>query len=375
MNKSSNVETISEGLTDLLVFKKNKSTRGPGVKDKLPFYNPAMELNRDLSILVCQWLVNNSSKSIHFLDGLAASGARGIRIKNEISGDFSVSINDWDEKAYDLIKKNVKHCDRVNDVTVENKNLNVLLSEKKFDYIDVDPFGSPAYFIDSAVRSIRHNGIIACTATDTAALCGVYPRVCKRRYAASPFHCVFMKEIGLRILVGFICRQAAKYDKGIKPLVCYITDHYFRVYILVTNNVTSANSSIKNMSIVNSDDFVFCKKPDVNVGPLWTGKLQDKKTVENLRTILFEKQLNTKNNIWKMLDLLEEEADAPCFFYTSDDVASKLKVSPPSMKTFFEKLKKQGYIVTRTHFSPTGFKTNASKKIIEETFKHDSDKL
>ena len=69
-----------------------------------------------------------------------------------------------------------------------NKNLNVLLSENRFDYIDIDPFGSPVGFVDSAMRSIKNGGVVACTATDTAALCGVYPRVCQRRYGAIPFH-------------------------------------------------------------------------------------------------------------------------------------------------------------------------------------------
>lgn len=369
MSKTPNIKHIIEGETDFLVFKKKHSVKGPRAKDKLPFYNPAMELNRDLSILVCQWLINNSSKHVHILDGLAASGVRGIRIKNEVIGDFDITINDWNMDAYDLIQENVKNCSLTN-VDVLNKNLNTLLSEKKFDYIDVDPFGSPAYFIDSAIRSISNKGILACTATDTATLCGVYPKVCNRRYDAMPFHSFFMKEIALRILVGFICREAARYDKGIKPLLCHSNDHYFRVYIMIRNGVDSANDSLKNLSIIQSDEFIFSKNPGVNVGPLWIGKLQNKQMIKELRTILFEKQLNTKNTLWKLLDLLEEEADAPGFFYTTDDIASLLKVSPPGMNTVFKKLKNNGYKVSRTHFSPTGFKTNAPKKKIESVFKN-----
>lgn len=371
MNKTQKIKHITEGKTDFLVFKNKDSVKGPGSKDKLPFYNSAMELNRDLSVLICQWLVNNSSKQIHFLDGLAASGVRGIRIKNEVKGDFDITINDRDEDAYDLTQENIKHC-KLTNVSVLNKNLNTLLSEKKFDYIDVDPFGSPAYFIDSAMRSISNKGILACTATDTATLCGVYPKVCNRRYTAMPFHSYFMKEIGLRILVGFICREAARYDKGIKPLLCHSADHYFRVYIMVRNDVDFANDSLKNLSIIKSDEFVFSKNLGINVGPLWTGKLQNKQMIKELITILFEKQLNTKKILWKLLDLLEEEANAPGFFYTTDDIASSLKISPPRISTVFKKLKNNGYKVSRTHFSPTGFKTNAPKEKIEEVFKNDS---
>jgi tRNA (guanine26-N2/guanine27-N2)-dimethyltransferase len=371
MNKTANINQITEGITDFLVFKKKITSKGPGAKDKQPFYNSAMELNRDLSILVCQWLVDNNKKHLHFLDGLAASGVRGVRIKNEVEGDFDVTINDGNIDAYNLIKENIKHSGLKN-VNVLNKNLNTLLSEKKYDYIDIDPFGSPAYFIDSAMRSIKNNGILACTATDTATLCGVYPKVCNRRYGAMPFHSFFMKEIGLRILLGFICKEALKYDKGIKPLVCYGTDHYFRAYVTVRNGTNFANETIKNLSIINSNEFVFSKKPHINVGPLWTGKIENKQIIKELRSILFKKHLNTKNSLWKLLDLLEEEDDIPGFFYTTDDIASTLKTSPPKLDMVFKKLKNKGYTVSRTHFSPTGFKTNAPRKKIEAVFKNDS---
>ncbi len=366
MKNNQNIEIVNEGGTDVLVFKNKLSKKGPGSKDKLPFYNPAMELNRDLSIIVVQRLVNESKQKIHVLDGLAASGIRGIRFVNEVTGDFDVAVNDWDEESYSLIEKNIENLKIKNAVAI-NKDLNVLLSENKFHYIDIDPYGSPVYFIDSAMKSIRNDGILACTATDTAALCGVYPKVCLRRYGSQPFHSNVMKEIGLRILLGFICKAAAIYDKGIKPLVCYSTDHYFRVYTQVINGVNRANDSIKNVSIMKSNDFGDSK--NIDIGPLWMGRLQDKKVIKELRTSLFEKRLNTKNDVWKLLDLLEEEADSPAFFYTTDNLASSLKTSPPRMGTVFEILKKKGYNVYRTHFSSTGFKTNAPMKDIEKIFK------
>jgi tRNA (guanine26-N2/guanine27-N2)-dimethyltransferase len=366
MQKNQNIEIANEGETEIFVFRNKLSKKGPGSRDKLPFYNPAMELNRDISMIIVQWLVNSSKQKIDILDGLAASGIRGIRFVKEITGDFEVTINDWSEESYRLIAKNIEKL-KVKNVAAVNKDLNSLLSEKKFNYIDIDPYGSPVYFIDAAMKSIRNNGILACTATDTATLCGVYPKVCLRRYGARAFHSNVMKEIGLRILLGFVCKTAAIYDKGIKPLISYSTDHYFRIYTQVMNGVNRANNSIKNVSTVKSNKLGDSK--NIDIGPLWMGKLQDKKVIKEMRTILFEKKLNTKNDVWKLLDVLEEEADAPSFFYTTDDLASSLKESPPRMKTVFETLKKKGYIVYRTHFSQTGFKTNAPVEDIEEIFK------
>jgi len=368
MSNIRDVECITEGKTEVLVFKNKITKKGPSSINKVPFYNPTMELNRDLSILVNQWLVNNNEKTMHILDGLAASGIRGIRLANELEGDFDVTINDWSEDAYALIKKNLEMCGLKN-VVVSNRNLNTLLSEERFHYIDIDPFGSPVYFIDSAIRGIYNNGIIACTATDTATLCGVYPKVCLRRYGVRSFHSPVMHEIGLRILLGFICREAAKYDKGIEPLICHSTDHYFRAYIQVKNGISFANKSVDKLKSINPKEPFFSGKQTTEIGPLWLGKIQNKNMIEELRTILPGKQLNTKNILWVFLGLLEEESNAPVFFYTTDGLASLLKISPPKMEHIFEKLKEKGYDVARTHFSSTGFKTNASMDEIKVIFK------
>ena len=368
MKEAHDIESITEGETDVLVFKIKESKKGPGSKDKVPFYNPTMELNRDLSILVCQRLINNSNKPVRILDGLAASGIRGLRLAKELNGEFDVTINDWNPDAYILIEKNLEKLKLQNTIAL-NCNLNSILSESKFDYIDIDPFGSPVYFIDSAIRGISNYGVLACTATDTAALCGTYPKVCLRRYGVVPLHSTVMKEIGLRILLGFICRNAGIYDKGIKPLISYSTDHYFRVYLQVIKGTSRANDSMKYYSAIDSNELISSETTKKDIGPLWTGKLQDNRVIKDLRTILFEKKLNTKNELWKLLDLLEEEADAPAFFYTTDSLASDLRTSPPKMELIFERLRDKGYEVSRTHFSPTGFKTNAPKTEIEKMFK------
>lgn len=368
MNRFNFLEEINEGKTNIFVYKTKSNLKGPSSKQGVPFYNPTMELNRDISILVCQQLLNNSKKKIIFLDGLAASGIRGIRLANELVGDFEIVINDWDEKSYNLIKKNIGEYNFIN-VKACNKNLNVLLSESKFDYIDIDPFGSPVSFIDSAIRSIKNEGIIACSATDTATLCGVYPKVCIRRYGAVPFHSIVMKEIGLRILIGFICRVAGVYDKSIEPLICYSADHYFRIYIKVNNSISKANQCMNNLKIIYCGENIGIQKLKNNIGPIWFGKFCDKKTINEVLNIISIKELGCKNQIYRFLDILEEEADAPAFFYTTESIASFLKKSSPKMNLFFGNLKEQGYNVYRTHFSSTSFKTNASIDIIEKMFK------
>jgi tRNA (guanine26-N2/guanine27-N2)-dimethyltransferase len=361
-------ELIKEGTTELFVFKKKTSMKGPSTRDQTPFYNPSMELNRDVSILVNQWFLNTYSNHVHILDGLAASGIRGIRLAHELNGDFDVTINDWNDQSFALIQQNMQK-NSLQNVSVFQKDLHCLLSEHRFHSIDIDPFGSPLYFFDAAVRSIFNHGIIACTATDTAALCGVFPQVCYRRYGAWPLHCPSMHEIGLRILLGCLCREAAKYDRGIEPLVCYTTDHYVRLYVQINNGKNAANVSMAHYASILARDIPLSKGGVAQVGPLWLGVLEKKTVLQEIRTLLSTKKLNTKHQLWKLVSLLEEEADAPPFFYTTDDLSSLLKVSPPPMAHLFDRLRSKGYVVTRTHCTPTGFKTNAPLDVITEVFK------
>ena len=361
-------DLVKEGTTELFVYKKETSAKGPSIRDQTPSYNPSMELNRDVSILVNQWLLNTSTKHVHIMDGLAASGIRGIRLAHELNGDFEVTINDWNDQSFSLIQQNIKKTSLQN-ISVFQRDLNGLLSERRYNSIDIDPFGSPVYFIDAAVRSVYNKGIIACTATDTAALCGVFPKVCYRRYGAWPLHCPSMHEIGLRILLGFLCREAAKYDRGIEPLLCYTADHYIRLYVQINNGKNAANTSMAQFFSIPARDVPLSKENTTLVGPLWLGKLQKKPVLQEIRTILSTKELNTKNMLWKLLYLLEEEADAPPFFYTTNDLSSLLKQSPPTMEHIFERLRNKGFVVTKTHCTPTGFKTNAPLDVITEVFK------
>jgi len=360
---------IIEGTTSIYVPSQPTKKRGPGKKQGLPFYNPAMEMNRDSSIAIVQWLLSNTRKKhISVLDGLAATGIRGIRFSNELSGSFDVTINDWSEKAYDVIQKNYKASSSSN-ITYLKRNLNRLLLEQKYDYIDVDPFGTPATFIDAAMKSIHHNGIMAVSATDTAALCGVYPKVCKRRYGAEPYHGSVMHEVGLRILLGFVAREACKHDKGIQPILTYKTDHYMRLYVQVIRNVSSANESANNIqSIPSSKIYPFNKKDDQRVGPLWIGKLHSRTIVNELKKIVSDREFGSQKELLKLLNIFEEEAQAPLFYYTTDDLASLFQCSPPKLVHLWNTFEQENLPIFKTHFNPTGFKTPAPFETVKKLF-------
>lgn len=57
---------------------------------------------------------------------------------------------------------------------------------KRFQVIDLDPYGSPTQFLDLAVQCIEDGGILLVTCTDMAILCGNFPETCYVKYGAIP---------------------------------------------------------------------------------------------------------------------------------------------------------------------------------------------
>ena len=58
----------------------------------------------------------------------------------------------------------------------------------------------------------------------------------------------------------------------------------------------------------------------------------------------------------------------PGIYFTLDEIASKMKSSPPKLDDAINKLQNNGFIASPTSFGPTGFRTNANVKEIITVF-------
>ena len=175
--------------------KVNVSLPKEDVNSKLEvFYNPLMKSNRDISILLLNSIDREKMK---IALPLAGSGIRGIRFLKELN-EGKLDLLLINDKKEDFPKNFQKNLDLNNIKTdkVECRSddaVNFILTQHRgewcgyFDYIDIDPFGSPNPFLSAAVARINRGGVIAITATDTAALSGTYPKVTQRKYWANPF--------------------------------------------------------------------------------------------------------------------------------------------------------------------------------------------
>lgn len=384
-------EVVEEGEVKVLVPKLSAFAKKPWeyAPSKAPvFYNPVMELNRDIAVLAMQAYQRIVNHEISICEPLTGCGVRGIRFAREVKGVKKVLINDINEKAYQLAKYNVQLNKLGKRVTVKNEDANLILARhgaprKRFDAIDVDPFGSPVPFLDSVIRATRDGGLLALTATDMAPLCGVHQKACIRKYGGKPLRTEYCHELAVRLLAGCLATTVAKYEIGVKVVFSHGTDHYVRVYTVLRHGAQKADESLKEMGYILhcfnclhretlKENFIMehggkcaeCGSKMSFAGPLWLGKLSDRKFCETMEAEAKKFKLKNSARINRILALVKEESGAPVTYYVLDKICDKQNLPVPSLKRVCSILRMEGFHAFLTHFSPKGLKTTASATVL-----------
>jgi tRNA (guanine26-N2/guanine27-N2)-dimethyltransferase len=264
-----------------------------------------------------------------------------------------------------------------------NTDLNLYCGNRRFDYIDVDPFGSPVPFLQTSLRSLKKNGILAVTATDTAALTGSVPRVARRRYGVNISRTHFMQEMGCRVLMGYLARLSATFEISVEPLLFYSSDHFLRGYVKIEKGAKKADRCLDSLNwfiyktphpprILEKPWDDGPKKDYKVMGPVWTGPLADagfcRSSLSTLER-LGSDQIRKYGSIEKMLSFAIWEERFPPGGFDVNETASHLGASPPSMQKISGAIEEHGYDWSRSRFSPTIVKTDAGEEIFEVPFR------
>ena len=388
-------ETITEGKVTVVVPKHAHFVEKPSdyAPSKAPiFYNPTMELNRDIAVLALQTYQKMLGTEISICEPMTGSGLRGARFAVEVTGVRQVSLNDLKPLSAKLASLNAEINDVKDKVIVFNEDANLFLSRnaaprKRFDYVDIDPFGTPVTYIDSAVRALRNHGLIALTATDMAPLCGVHPRACIRKYGGQPLRTEYCHELAVRLLVGGLTMMAAKHDIGIEVLFSNSIDHYVRAYATIRYGAKVADTAVKQIGYILHCFSCFHRetvsgiasflKPvcsncgaKLNVaGPLWLGKITEKNFCSMMLKEVEGRGLKNEKRLFKLLQLVQNEAEGQVTYYAVDKICDKLNLPVPPQKSVLKKLKEDGFQAVLTHFNSRGVRTDAPANKVTETIK------
>ncbi|MGC8546866.1 MAG: methyltransferase [Thermoplasmata archaeon] len=324
---------IREGSLNLEIlkgFEKGPGARGDG------FYNREMQTSRDFTVSILKIIGRGNA-----LDSMAGTGIRGLRIALEAG--WNVVVNDINKKNVEIIERNANE----NNVNVEiwNKNFFSAVSEKKWDYIDIDPYGSPSGFIEAAIFNLKNNGIIGVTMTDTANLEGKSLKKGFRIYGGISQRGIYSRELATRIFLGYILKRGASLGYGGTPLLVIREKHYIRAFVRFKKGSGVSDKILEKIHESTVDE----KK----VGPLYMGELYNKEVISSI-----DKNGLSTNSI-KLLERFWNE-DLMFLFFTNSRGTEEL-----NMDMIINKLRENGFKAGRTNFYEKGIKTNASQDEFE----------
>ncbi|EDO48806.1 predicted protein [Nematostella vectensis] len=400
--------------------------------EKAVFYNPVQEFNRDISSavirLVCEdidkWTKRRNDEKgdadkltraekrakdnlaqVTILEGLAASGLRSVRYALEVPGIHHVIANDISADAFSLIENNVKH-NKVNHIVSASKNDASLLmyqyrypASRRFTFIDLDPYGTAAPFLDGAVQAVADGGVLLVTCTDMGVLCGNHNDACYGKYGGMSLKAKFCHEMALRLLLSSIESHANRYKRYILPLLSMSVDFYIRVFVQVFTSASEVKRTASKQSLVyhctGCGSFHFqqvgrrieegvSKKyppalgPPVDRscdqcggkfhlgGPIWTEPMHDTDFVTSLAALVKQNTdlYKTSDRIIGLLSMVAEELPTVPLFHTIDHLSNVIHCSSPSIVQFRSALLRLGYKVSGSHVCPTAVKTDAPNNVL-----------
>jgi tRNA (guanine26-N2/guanine27-N2)-dimethyltransferase len=241
-----------EGRTLMLLPSLPEDGQGPGTKASgKVFYNPAMAGSRTRSVLLLRHALDMGflgEGTVYALDGLTASGLRARRWLNELPAEMServsATIVDLEEEAlrWAEASHNEFPPSQGGGILEPSKgDLRSVVLRSGRHWVDIDPYGSPMPFIDSAMQSMARSGVMEVSATDTAALTGSSSTALMRRYGARVRTDSLAHDSGMRVMLANFSRVAARHDRAIVPLLSVWDSHHLRVSFRVLKSVSTAN--------------------------------------------------------------------------------------------------------------------------------------
>ena len=407
---------ISEGKAEILFSTQNEV-----------FYNKVQELNRDFTVTALTCFAkhvhakdpkllrqarkhndnDNNTKvpGLKVLEALGATGLRSVRFSKELGSLAStITCNDVSPQAVIAMKRNIAHNECQN-VVASTADACVLMCTRKndFDVVDLDPYGTPAMFLDTAVQAVRSGGLLCVTATDLGVLAGNHIQACYGKYGGVPLKRVYCHEFALRLLLSCVDTHANRHGRYIKPLFSYKADFYVRVFVQVIQSQSEVQKTTSRRSYVY--DCVGCQSfhlqklgthipgtqkvlpgrgPPVGRsceecgkdfyigGPIWSDPIHDREFLSKMKEHLSGegKYLGTVKRMEGMLTLAEEElVDVP-LFYELSMLSKTIHSTCPPLTTFRSAILNAGYQVSLSHVCTKSIKTNAPGSVVWDVMRH-----
>ncbi|KAM9688755.1 tRNA (guanine(26)-N(2))-dimethyltransferase isoform 1-T2 [Trichechus inunguis] len=344
-------------------------------------------------------------EGLRVLEGLAASGLRSIRFAQEVPGLRSVVANDASSQAVHLIRRNVLLNDVAHLVQPSQADARMLMYQhqsvsERFDVIDLDPYGSPAPFLDAAVQAVSEGGLLCVTCTDMAVLAGNSGETCYSKYGSMALKSRACHEMALRIILHSLDLRANCYQRFIVPLLSISADFYIRVFVRVFTGQAKVKASASKQALVFqcvgcgsfhlqrlgrvsaasgkqvkfstacgppvAPDCEHCGQRHQLGGPMWAEPIHDLDFVGRVLEAVNANpsRFHTSERIRGVLSVVTEELPDVPLYYTLDQLSSTIHCSTPSLLQLRSALLHAGFRVSLSHACKNAVKTDAPSSVL-----------
>ena len=342
------------------------------------FYNPEMELCRS----ICSLALGAIGTRLSVSDAMCASGVRGLRYRKENRNVSGLSLSDMSSLAVGCARKNAA----ANGVKCRcvKADAGLFLRKNEFDFVELDPFGSPVPFLHDACRSWRTRkcGWLSVTATDMAVLCGAHHAACLKNYGAVPMDNEFCHENAVRILAGKVILEAAPFNFAASPSFTLSHRHYVKMIFAMQQGAQAAVEAVKTLGFVSycpgcchreaarlprRSACPHCGHVLEHAGPLYLGRLWDADLLARMNSLNAQRDYGKKREIDKLLRTqIGESTIASYGYYDLHVLAKKMKSRIRGIDAALGALRAAGFRASRTHFCPTAVRTDAPhEKVLE----------
>ncbi|KPV73149.1 uncharacterized protein RHOBADRAFT_38776 [Rhodotorula graminis WP1] len=285
--------------------------------------------------------------------------------------------------------------------------------DKRFDCIDLDPYGSAVPFLDSAMNAIADGGLMCVTCTDMGVLAGHnYPEKAFTHYGGVCVNAEYSHEVALRLVLNALATTAARYGRYIEPQLSLSIDFYVRLFIRVrtapkevkalasktslvyychtcqsphwqafgrVSEKTSAKTGAVNYSYhvpagppkgVDGERCGECGGKFHIGGPMWSAPLHNQAFIQEMLEHVDEnkKDFATHERIKGMLTVALNECEAPLYFSPAK-MASLFNAVCPPISTYGSALLNAGYTASRSHAVAGSIKTNAPRSFVHDVIR------
>jgi tRNA (guanine26-N2/guanine27-N2)-dimethyltransferase len=380
------LDKIIEGGNEYFVPVPISSDSVPRKSDE-SFFNKNQELNRDLSVLVLRnHIMSKNKKGISVCEPFGGVGVRSCRYLREAPVN-DLFYNDANLQAIKVAKYNFENIPTMfkNKISISNLDFADFISElylKKqiMDFIDIDPYGSPISFVHSSLKLVNVSGLLAFTATDLASLTGLYPRALYSKYGIG----VFDKRIGnvhelaIRTLITGIQRVGLIQKQSLLPVLTLYHRHFIRTFMVRMRGVDKVIDNTGFLCQCRECHLVFetvlkikhsscpsCGNDSYRIGPLFLGSIHDDTLLRGIAEDLHINSFNRRIKIHRILNLMIDENKIKIpWSYDIQKLTKKTRTPLPSLNLLSDQLRDNGFKFSKTHFSGSCIKSDASEKEI-----------